>query len=155
MRIEQDDLTSPQVLDLLQEHLSNMHELSPPDQVFAFDAAKLQAPGVSFWTVWEANELVGCGALKELSALHAEVKSMRTPKAARRRGAGKAMMEHILTTARKRGYERLSLETGTHVDFGPAHRLYEGYGFVLCGPFSSYAENENSVFMTLVLDARA
>ena len=151
MHIEQDDLTRPQVLDLLKEHLTNMHELSPPDQVFAFDAAKLQAPGVSFWTVWEANELVGCGALKELGSRHAEVKSMRTPKSARRRGAGKAMMEHIITTARARGYERLSLETGTHVDFAPAHRLYERYGFVFCGPFASYVENENSVCMTLVL----
>ena len=155
MHIELDDVTRPQVLDLLREHLANMYELSPPDQVFAFDASKLQAPDVTFWTVWQGDELLGCGALKELDPRQGEVKSMRTPRAARRKSAGKAVIEHIIATARSRGYERLSLETGSHPDFGPAHRLYEGYGFVRCGPFSSYKENENSVFMTMLLGASA
>ena len=155
MNIELDDVTRPQVLDLLREHLANMYELSPPDQVFAFDASELQAPDVTFWTVWQGDELLGCGALKELDPQHGEVKSMRTPRAARRKGAGKAVIEHIIATARSRGYERLSLETGSHPDFGPAHRLYESYGFVRCGPFSSYKENENSVFMTMLLGASA
>ena len=99
MHIELDDVTGPQVLDLLREHLANMYELSPPDQVFAFDASKLQAPDVTFWTVWQGDELLGCGALKELDPQHGEVKSMRTPRAARRKGAGKNVIEHVIATA--------------------------------------------------------
>lgn len=151
MHIEVDDLTRAEVLGLLQEHLTNMHELSPPEQVFALDVTKLRVPEITFWTVWDGGLLLGCGALKELGPLHGEVKSMRTPKALRRRGAGRAMLAHIVAEARQRGYERLSLETGTHPDFGAAHTLYRSAGFDFCGPFGSYVENENSVFMSLRL----
>jgi putative acetyltransferase len=151
MRIEAGGLTHPLVLALLQEHLDNMHELSPPEQVFALDVSKLQAPNVSFWTVWEGDALLGCGALKALSATEGEIKSMRTPDKARRRGAGRAMLAHIVATARERGYHRVSLETGTHPAFGKAHRLYTSGGFEFCGPFGDYQENEHSVFMTLSL----
>lgn len=151
MQIEIDDLTRPAVLALLNEHLANMHELSPADQVFALDVAKLRAPGITFWTVWEDAELLGCGALKALSSTHGEVKSMRTPKARRGRGAGRAVLAHIVETARRRGYRTLSLETGSHPDFGPAQRLYQSFGFAPCGPFGSYVANDNSVFMSLRL----
>lgn len=151
MRIEQDDLTRPQVLALLREHLAHMHEITPPEFVFAFDASKLRAPDVTFWSVWQGDRLLGCGALKQLDPLHGEVKSMRTPADARRQGAGKAVLQHIIATARSRGYRRLSLETGSHPAFEPAHRLYERHGFVRCGPFGPYTENPSSVFMTLSL----
>lgn len=95
MRIEVDDLTRPEVIALLNEHLANMYELSPPEQVFALDVTKLRAPDITFWTVWEDEVLVGCGALKELSPTAGEVKSMRTPQALRRRGAGRAILAHI------------------------------------------------------------
>jgi len=153
MHIETDDLTRPQVHALLEEHLANMYELSPPEQVFALDLQKLRAPGITFWTVWEGGVLLGCGALKELSATHGEIKSMRTPKALRRRGAGRAVLAHIVAVARQRGYETLSLETGSHPDFGPAQVLYRAFGFACCGPFGSYRENSNSVFMSLRLAA--
>jgi GNAT superfamily N-acetyltransferase len=104
MRIEVDNLTRPQVLALLSEHLANMHEITPSEYVFALDAAKLRQPGVTFWTAWEGEELVGCGALKELSPTEGEVKSMRTPQALRRRGAGRAILQTIVEAARKRGY---------------------------------------------------
>lgn len=155
MRIEVDDLTRKEVINLLQEHLTNMYELSPPEQVFALDVTKLRAPDITFWTVWDGELLLGCGALKQLNPTHGEIKSMRTPRAHRRRGAGRAVLAHIVAEARRRGYERLSLETGTHPDFGPAHALYRSAGFADCGPFGSYRENENSVFMTLPLAARA
>ena len=108
LRIEIDDLTHPQVLALLNEHLTNMFELSPPEQVFALDVTKLRAPDVSFWTVWEADTLMGCGALKELSPSHGEVKSMRTRKALRGRGAGRAVLARIVEVARQRGYKTVS-----------------------------------------------
>jgi putative acetyltransferase len=133
--------------------MANMYELSPPEQVFALDLAKLRAPGITFWTVWDADTLLGCGALKELSPAHGEIKSMRTPALARGKGAGRAVLEHIISVARQRGYTRLSLETGTHPAFEPAHSLYRSKGFVPSGPFGSYNADPHSVFMVLELSA--
>ena len=151
MRIEVDDLSRPQVHALLEEHLTNMYELSPPDQVFALDLNKLRADDITFWTVWEEEALVGCGALKELTPTHGEIKSMRTPAAARGRGAGRAVLAHIIAVAQQRGYSKLSLETGSHPAFEPAHSLYRSKGFLISGPFGSYLPNEHSVFMELQL----
>lgn len=155
MRIEIDDLSRPQVHALLEEHLANMHELSPPEQVFALDLGRLRAPDITFWTVWDQGALMGCGALKELSPTHGEIKSMRTPAAARGRGAGRAVLTHVIAVARQRGYTRLSLETGTHAAFGPARKLYCSQGFAVTGPFGDYAEDPHSVFMALQLDGDA
>ena len=149
MQIELDDLSRPQVLTLLEEHLRNMYELSPPEKVFAFDASKLMAPEITFWTIWEAEALLGCAALKELSACQGEIKSMRTPRAMRRRGAGRALLTHIVEVSRDRNYTQLFLETGSHPDFEAAQNLYRSAGFVPCGPFGSYCENSNSVFMSM------
>ena len=151
LHVELDDLSRPQVHDLLREHLSNMYELSPPESVHALDLSKLRSPDITFWTVWDASTLLGCGALKELDPTHGEVKSMRTPRARRRRGAGRAILVRIIEEARARGYARLSLETGAHEAFLPAQRLYESFGFCSCGPFGSYEPDPNSVFMTLAL----
>jgi putative acetyltransferase len=152
MHIEIDDLSRPQVRALLEEHLANMYELSPPEQVFALDLNKLKADDITFWTVWEEQLLLGCGALKELTSTHGEIKSMRTPAVARGRGAGRAVLERIISEARQRGYTRLSLETGTHAAFEPAHNLYRSKGFVISGPFGSYLPNEHSIFMALQLN---
>ena len=153
MHIKIDDLSHPQVHKLLEEHLANMHELSPPEQVFALDVSKLRAPGITFLTVWEDDALLGCGALKELSATRGEVKSMRTPKALRRGGAGRAVLAHIIGIARERGYHSLSLETGSHPAFLPAQKLYQTFGFAYCGPFADYREDPSSVFMSLALNS--
>jgi putative acetyltransferase len=154
LRIELDDLSRPSVVSLLAEHLRNMHELSPPDQVFALDASKLKAPDVSFWTAWNGELLLGCAALKELSATEGEIKSMRTPSDRRRMGAGRALLNHIIHVARSRGYQVLYLETGRHPAFAPAQTLYCRVGFKHCGPFGTYLENGNSVFMSLWLSPR-
>lgn len=151
MRIELDDLSRAAVLSLLEEHLRDMYELSPPDKIFAFDASKLRAPGVSFWTAWNGESLLGCAALKELSATEGEIKSMRTPQALRKTGAGRALLGHIIEVARSRGYRALYLETGCHPAFLPAQSLYRSAGFAVCGPFGAYRENGNSVFMSLRL----
>ena len=152
MKIEIDDLSRPAVHALLHEHLRSMHELSPPESVHALDIEKLRRPKITFWSAWEdGNVLLGCGALLELDRRHGEVKSMRTPEARRRTGAGRALLMHIIEVARSRGYERLSLETGSMAAFMPAHRLYESAGFTRTGPFGAYTEDPNSTFMTLVL----
>lgn len=151
MRIEVDDLSRPQVLALLEEHLRDMYEITPPDQVFAFDASRLRAPDVVFWTAWEGDVLLGCAALKEISPTQGEVKSMRTPANIRRRGTGRALLDHILQTSRQRGYRELFLETGSHPAFIAAQTLYRSAGFRECGPFGAYKDTGFSVFMSLNL----
>ena len=151
MQIELDNLSRHEVHALLQEHLANMYEVSPPESVHALDLAKLRAPDITFWTAWDGTLLLGCGALKQLTPTHGEVKSMRTPTALRRRGAGRALLAHIVAEARSRGYRRLSLETGSMQAFEPAHSLYESFGFTDCGPFADYKPDPNSVFMSLEL----
>ena len=155
MRIEPDDLSRPAVHDLLQEHLDNMYELSPPEQVFALDLSKLRSPDITFWTVWEGEVLLGCGALKELSSAHGEIKSMRTPSRLRGRVAGRAVLVRIVETAKKRSYSLLSLETGSHPAFGAAQALYKSAGFEYSGPFAGYKEDPHSVFMALRLRGAA
>ena len=151
MKIEIDDLSRPAVHALLNEHLRNMYELSPPESVHALDLDKLRKPEITFWTAWEGTALAGCGALKELDQTHGEVKSMRTPSNRRREGVGRAILRHVIEVARSRSYERLSLETGSMEAFRPAQKLYESFGFTFCGPFGDYVEDPNSVFMTLRL----
>ena len=113
MHIELDDPERPDVRALLEEHLRDMHDLSPPESVHALDIAKLKGSDIAFWTVRDGTLLLGCGALKQLDREHGEVKSMRTPVALRHRGAGRAVLAHIIRVARDRGYKRLSLETGS------------------------------------------
>ena len=151
MRVDLDDPARSDVFALLEEHLRNMHELSPPESVHALDVTGLQKPEVTFWSVRDQDRLLGCGALKELDTEHGEVKSMRTPQSLRRKGAGRVVLKRIIEEARRRGYMRLSLETGSMEAFRPAWRLYESFGFQYCGPFSDYKPDPNSVFMTLVL----
>ncbi|MEP7297951.1 MAG: GNAT family N-acetyltransferase [Burkholderiales bacterium] len=151
MKIEIDDLTRPQIHTLLNEHLRSMHALSPPESVHALDLDALRRPEITFWTAWEGAFLLGCGALMELSQTHGEVKSMRTPEAHRRTGAGRGLLMHIIEAARSRGYERLSLETGSQAGFAPARSLYASAGFTEVGPFGSYVGDPNSTFMTLSL----
>jgi putative acetyltransferase len=151
VQVRLDDLSGPEIRALLDEHLRDMALLSPPESVHALDIDALRRPEITFWTAWSNGELLGCGALKELSPLHGEIKSMRTSLAHRRRGVGRAMLNHIVQEARKRQYELLSLETGSMPDFQPAQKLYESFGFAYCSPFADYIPDPNSVFMTRAL----
>jgi len=148
MQIKADDLTGPEVQRLLREHLEDMARHSPAESMHALDLEGLRRPEVTFWSAWDGRELMGCGALKQLTPRHGEVKSMRTALGHRREGVASAMLTHILLEARRRGYERVSLETGSMAAFAPARRLYAKFGFEECGPFDGYVEDPNSVFMT-------
>ncbi|HLJ54042.1 MAG TPA: GNAT family N-acetyltransferase [Chthonomonadaceae bacterium] len=151
MNIRVDDLSGPEIRSLLQEHLESMASLSPPESVHALPIEELRQPCVTFWTAWEGDELLGCGALKEHSAQHAEIKSMRTASAHLRKGVARRLLGHIIEEARRRSYLRLSLETGSQEAFEPARRLYTAFGFTECDPFAEYVEDPNSVFMTIGL----
>jgi len=151
MNIKVDDLYGPEIAALLSEHLECMALVSPKKSRHALDLDGLRQPDITFWTAWEGAELAGCGALRELDTGHGEIKSMRTGKAFLRRGVASAMLQHIGAEARRRGYRRLSLETGAMEYFVPAHRLYHKFGFRTCAPFAGYVEDPNSLFMALSL----
>ncbi|MET4157027.1 GNAT family N-acetyltransferase [Agromyces sp. PvR057] len=148
------DLTDPRVLRLLEDHLADMHATSPAESVHALDVSGLSDPAVTFWAIADGDDVLGCVALKELAPGHGELKSMRADAAARGRGLGRRLLEHVLDEAGRRGYARVSLETGTEDFFAPARALYERAGFVECPPFGDYALDPNSVFYTLELGAR-
>jgi putative acetyltransferase len=148
MDIRLDDLRGPEIAALLQEHLRDMHRVSPPESVHALDLESLRKPDITFWTMWDAGILVGCGALKELDPQHAEIKSMRTASSHRRQGVAKQLLQHLLAEAKQRGYTRVSLETGSMEFFLPARALYASFGFAQCAPFANYSADPNSVFMT-------
>lgn len=148
MDIREDDLRGPDIAALLEEHLTDMHSITPPESVHAMDLEALRRdPSVTFFSLWEQDELLGCGALKQLNAGAGEIKSMRTTEAHRRRGVAARILEHIIGVARDRGLDELYLETGSMQEFTAARGLYERYGFEYCPPFADYAEDPNSVFM--------
>jgi len=151
MTIVPGDLGDPRILELLRVHLTHARAESPPCSVHALDVSGLRAPYISFWAAWEGEQLLGVGALKQLAPDHGEVKSMHTAAAARGRGVGAAMLQHLVSVARQRGYTRLSLETGSMAYFSPARALYARAGFEECGPFGSYVPDPTSVFMTRAL----
>ena len=151
MDIRVDDLRGQAIKALLQIHLDDMHEHSPPESVHALDLKALRHPSITFWTAWEGHELLGCGALKQLSPDHAELKSMRTARAHMRKGTARALLRHIESVAKARGVHRISLETGTPAAFAAARNLYVSEGFVECGPFGDYGLDPFSLFMTKLL----
>ena len=148
LQIREDDLTSQEIAAFLQEHLEEMHEITPAESVHALDLESLRSHDITFWSVWENHELRGCGALKELDPKSGEIKSMRTARAHRGRGIASKMLEHIIKEAEQRAYSYLNLETGSMPEFAPARALYTRYGFEYRGPFANYIEDPNSVFMT-------
>ncbi|MGF7047322.1 putative acetyltransferase [Paenibacillus sp. DS2015] len=148
MDIKIDDLNGSEVAELLGEHLQSMALHSPPESIHALNLEELKKPEITFWSVWEQDQLIGCGALKELDGQHGEIKSMRTATLHLRKGVAKRLLEHIIEEAKRRGYRRVSLETGSMEAFEPAKRLYASVGFQYCEPFSNYVEDPYSVFMT-------
>lgn len=148
MDIKIDDLTGSEVTGMVREHIQSMSLQSPPESMHALGLESLRKPEITFWSAWEGDKLAGCGALKELDVQLGEIKSMRTSSSYLRKGIAKRVLQHIIEEARRRGYQRLSLETGSMDAFEPARRLYASFGFHYCEPFSDYIEDSNSVFMT-------
>lgn len=148
MDIKIDDLKNPAVRALVQTHRNEMAERENAVISHALGLDELQSDDVTFFSVWEGETLTGCGALKQLDKAHGEIKSMHTARRFRRRGVSAALLYHITKLADERGYKRLSLETHPSHDYTPARKLYERFGFELCGPFGEYEPHDYSVFMT-------
>jgi putative acetyltransferase len=148
IKIKVDDLSGSEIAKFLEEHIEEMKSVSPPESKHALDLEGLRKPEITFWTVWNGDRLIGCGAMKELDAEHAEIKSMRTSASCRGKGVASMLLQHILDEAKLRGYRCISLETGSMPFFEPARNLYAKYGFENCAPFSTYREDRNSVFLS-------
>jgi putative acetyltransferase len=147
-----DDPRDDAVLELLERHLAFSRSNTPPEDVHALDVDGLLDPAVTFFSFRLEGELLAVAALKQLDEHHAELKSMHSAQAARGRGIGRAMVEHLLGVARDRGFGRVSIETGSQPAFAPARSLYASAGFEPCRPFGDYRPSANSTFMTLSLD---
>lgn len=151
MKIILDDLTHPKVIALLEEHLQDMHAVSPPESVHALDLDELRQPEINFWSIWEGENLAGCVAMKQHDDALGEIKSMRTSRDFHRRGIASKLLNHVLDSAKSKGLQQVSLETGIEDYFEPARAFYQKFGFEECGPFAQYTHDPNSVFMTLEL----
>jgi putative acetyltransferase len=151
MEIKIDNLSGCEIAEFLEEHIREMKSVSPPESKHALDLAGLRKPEITFWTVWDDDRLIGCGAIKELDAERAEIKSMRITASYRGQGIASILLQHILNESKQRGYRCISLETGSMPFFEPARNLYTKYGFEYCDPFSTYREDPNSVFMNMKL----
>ncbi|HST82505.1 MAG TPA: GNAT family N-acetyltransferase [Kineosporiaceae bacterium] len=151
MRIVIDDLSGPEIADFLAAHIEEMRSVSPPESKHALDLGGLRKPEVTFWSVLDGDVLVGCGALKALDPSHAEIKSMRTASEYKNRGVASGLLRHIFSEAKKMGFSRLSLETGSAAFFAPARKMYQKAGFEYCEPFAGYQNDPNSVYLTKVI----
>ena len=152
MKIIIDDLSSPEIASFLQEHIEDMRATSPPESKHALDLLGLKHSDITSWSATYENKIVACGALKKLSATHAEIKSMRTSARLRGKGLASKMLQHILDEAKARQYKKLSLETGSMEFFTPARSLYKKFGFLECPPFADYKNDPNSIFMQIILE---
>ena len=155
MVIREDDMTGENIRALLAYHQRHMLDNSPPGMAYVLDVAALKAPGVSFWSAWDGDALMGCGAMKELAPDWGEIKSMRTHPDHLRKGVGAAMLDHIIAVAKSRGYQRLSLETGAGPAFEAALGLYRKRGFENGGVFGDYKTSDFNQFLHLDLRAEA
>ena len=151
MRIVEDDLSGPEIGALLRLHLAEAHANSPPGLAFAFDIDRLRAPDVTFWSLWDSDALAGCAALKELAPDHGEIKSMRTAPDHLRKGVAARLIAHVVSECRRRGYIRLSLETGSTEAYQPALTLYARHGFTEGEAFGGYITSDFNRFLHLSL----
>jgi putative acetyltransferase len=148
-----DDPSAAEVRALIERHLEFARATTPPEHVFALDLDGLKDPAVTFFTYRVNGDVIGMAALKHLDDSHAELKSMHTAAEARGQGVGRALVDHIVTVARERGYRRISLETGSGPAFEAARTLYANASFTPCEAFGDYAPTPLSAYMTLALDA--
>jgi putative acetyltransferase len=151
-QIAVDDPRKPDVRALLERHREFARTQTPPEYSFALSMDGLLDPAVTLFSFRARGNLLGIGAIKRLDSHHAEIKSMHTAEAARGRGVGRAMLNHLVGVVRVRGFQQVSLETGTTSEFAPARALYLSAGFVPCDHFADYQPSEHNLFMTLRLD---
>ena len=142
---------NPEVNEMLVKHFTELKSVSPEGSAHVLDIAGLKDPTIKFWSLWENNQLMGCGALKFLDKEHGEFKSIRVNDKFRKKGNGIKVINHLIDEAKKLQIKKLSLETGAGAFFNPARRLFNKCGFKICEPFSHYKDDINSVYMHLLI----
>ena len=142
----------PKVNDLLIKHFKELKSVSPEGSAHVLDISGLQVPSIKFWSIWDENTLIGCGALKFLDENHGEFKSIRVADKFRKKGNGIKVINHLINKAKKLNIKRISLETGAGNFFIPARKLFGKCGFRICKPFAHYKEDPDACYMNLLID---
>ena len=142
----------PEVNELLKKHFVELRDASPKGSTHVLDIKGLQVPSIKFWSLWENNQLMGCGALKFLDREHGEFKSIRIKDNFREKGNGIKVINHLINEAKKLKIKRLSIETGAGKFFAPARKLFDNCGFKPCKPFAHYKDDINSLYLSKLLD---
>ena len=138
-----------EVNDLLKKHFIELRSVSPAGSTHVLDIDGLKDPSIKFWSLWENNKLIGCGALKFLEKDHGEFKSIRVADEFRKKGIGERIIKHLIDEAKKLEISKLSIETGAGEFFAPARKLFKKFGFKKCKPFAHYKEDPNSCYYNL------
>ena len=140
-----------EVNDLLKKHFIELRSVSPTGSTHVLDIDGLKDPSIKFWSLWENNKLIGCGALKFLEKDHGEFKSIRVADEFRKKGIGERIIKHLIDEAKKLEISKLSIETGAGEFFAPARKLFNKFGFKKSEPFAHYKVDPNSCYFTLDL----
>ena len=139
---------NPEVHELLTKHFVELRAASPEGSAHVLDIPGLKDPTIKFWSLWQNEMLMGCGALKFLEKGHGEFKSIRIHNNFRRMGNGINVINHLINEAKKLDIKKLSIETGAGEFFKPARKLFKQCDFEICDPFTHYKEDINSVYLT-------
>ena len=148
MKSIEGNFNNPNVNELLTKHFIELRSVSPAGSTHVLDITGLKDQSIKFWSLWDNDELIGCGALKFLDKIHGEFKSIRVVDKFRKKGAGEKIFNHLIEEAKKLGIKKLSIETGSGKFFEPARKLFINFGFQPCLPFAHYKEDPNSCFYT-------
>tara|TARA_B100000575_G_scaffold56276_1_gene42315 strand:- start:845 stop:1303 length:459 start_codon:yes stop_codon:yes gene_type:complete len=147
----ENNFDNPQVNELLKTHFIELKSVSPEGSSHVLDIEGLKVPSIKFWSLWENNDLIGCGALKILSENHGEFKSIRVANRFRQKKYGEKIIDHLIEKSKNQGIKKLSVETGAGEFFAPARKLFKNFGFKECKPFAHYKEDPNSCYYNLNL----
>ena len=151
MKSIEGNFDNSEVLELLNKHFIELRSVSPDGSAHVLDIEGLKDQNIQFWSLWENNLLMGCGALKFLNEVHGEFKSIRVEDKFRKKNNGIKILKHLIFEAKKLNIKRISIETGTGDFFTPARRLFNKCGFKLCKPFAHYKEDPNSCYMSMLI----
>ena len=143
---------NPDVNNLLKKHFIELRAASPEGSAHVLDIEGLKDTSIKFWSLWDDNNLIGCGALKILEKNHGEFKSIRIHDNFRNKGQGIKVINHLINEAMKLKIKKLSIETGAGDFFLPARKLFKKCQFEECQPFAHYKEDANSVYLTKIID---
>lgn len=151
MKSIEGNFDNSEVLELLNKHFIELRSVSPEESTHVLDIEGLKDQNIKFWSLWEGNLLMGCGALKFLNKEHGEFKSIRVEDRFRKKDNGIKILKHLIFEAKKLNIKRISVETGTGDFFTPARKLFNKCGFKLCKPFAHYKEDPNSCYMSMLI----